>query len=118
VDWFGLPALEILENLSPRVLLIPLHGHSPGHCGVAIEQGDGWLLHCGDATWPFFRSGHPDQPYGDPPQWLVRWLLGAHTPKLRALHASHGDRVEMICSHDPVSFSIHTGQAFAPARAG
>ncbi len=29
--------------------MVPLPGHTRGHCGVAVETSDGWLLHCGDA---------------------------------------------------------------------
>ena len=28
---------------------MPLFGHTLGHCGVAIQQGERWLLHVGDA---------------------------------------------------------------------
>ncbi len=34
---------------TPRSLLIPLVGHSRGHSGIAVRDGDGWILHCGDA---------------------------------------------------------------------
>jgi glyoxylase-like metal-dependent hydrolase (beta-lactamase superfamily II) len=47
--WFGLNCVRVLEEPSYNVLLIPLVGHSRGHCGVAIDTGDGWLLHGGDA---------------------------------------------------------------------
>ncbi|MBG0816702.1 MBL fold metallo-hydrolase [Planomonospora sp. ID82291] len=33
------------------VALVPLAGHSRGHSGVAVDTGDGWLLHAGDAYW-------------------------------------------------------------------
>ena len=31
------------------IVLLPLHGHTPGHAGVAISAENGWHLHCGDA---------------------------------------------------------------------
>ena len=106
-SWYGFEAIELLPGIKPRILLLPLPGHSPGHCGVAIELDHGWLLHCGDATYPFYRMDDPRQPFGDPPGWLVRWLLGPHTPKLKALHEQWGDEIELICGHDPASFAIH-----------
>lgn len=107
VDWFGFEAIDILPGLKPRIMLLPLPGHSPGHCAVAIELDNGWLLHCGDATYPFYRMDDPRQPYGEPPSWLVRWLLGPHTPRLRELYEQHNDKISFICGHDPASFAKH-----------
>jgi glyoxylase-like metal-dependent hydrolase (beta-lactamase superfamily II) len=102
--WFDFNAIEVLPGLTPRILLLPMPGHSQGHCGVAVELDDGWLLHCGDATYPFYHMDDPRQPYGEPPTWLVRWLLGPFTPKLKTLAQEHGDEVTLLCGHDPVSY--------------
>ncbi|MBI9046719.1 MAG: MBL fold metallo-hydrolase [Anaerolineaceae bacterium] len=104
--WFGFDAIPLRVNLLPRILLIPLPGHSPGHCGVAVERDSGWLLHCGDSTYPFYHDGHPDQPINSPPDWLVRWLLGPWTPRLKELYTAHGHEIKFITSHDPVSFKL------------
>jgi glyoxylase-like metal-dependent hydrolase (beta-lactamase superfamily II) len=101
--WYGFESIQVVADLSPKVLLIPLPGHTPGHCAVALETPNGWLLHCGDATYPFFHEKQLFNP--PPPNWLVRWLLGPHTPRLQALLSDHGDKVQMICSHDPVGFA-------------
>jgi glyoxylase-like metal-dependent hydrolase (beta-lactamase superfamily II) len=106
--WFDFDSIPIADGLSPRVLLIPLPGHTRGHCGVAVETAEGWLLHCGDAAYPFY---HKDPPAGfltDPPGWLVRWLLGPHVPRLRALVREHGDEVRLITSHDAYGFDLQT----------
>jgi glyoxylase-like metal-dependent hydrolase (beta-lactamase superfamily II) len=47
--WFGFEAVRGLEGLPPELLLIPLFGHTLGHCGVAVQTSGGWLLHAGDA---------------------------------------------------------------------
>jgi glyoxylase-like metal-dependent hydrolase (beta-lactamase superfamily II) len=47
--WFGFASVRALPGARDDVLLIPLPGHSRGHCGVAVKTGEGWLLHCGDA---------------------------------------------------------------------
>ncbi len=31
--------------------MVPLLGHSAGHCGIAIKQQNQWLLFCGDAYY-------------------------------------------------------------------
>jgi glyoxylase-like metal-dependent hydrolase (beta-lactamase superfamily II) len=108
-EWYGFQGIEIIPGLSPGVILLPLPGHSRGHCGVAVETEYGWLLHCGDATYPFYHRDHPDQPFRDPPGWLVSRFLGPHTPRLKALFEAHRDEVWMVSSHDLVSFQINTG---------
>jgi glyoxylase-like metal-dependent hydrolase (beta-lactamase superfamily II) len=49
--WFGLEARPVELGFSSEVLLIPLFGHTLGHCGVAVQQGSRWLLHAGDAYY-------------------------------------------------------------------
>jgi glyoxylase-like metal-dependent hydrolase (beta-lactamase superfamily II) len=46
--WFGFSRVRALPG-SPEVLLVPLLGHTRGHCGVAVRTEGGWLLHAGDA---------------------------------------------------------------------
>lgn len=47
--WLGFDAVRPIPGLDPEILLVPLPGHSRGHCGVAIKDGPGWLFHAGDA---------------------------------------------------------------------
>lgn len=58
----GLAAVRAI--VEPEVLLVPLHGHSRGHAGVAVRQGEGWLMHCGDA---YFSSQELEEPARCPP---------------------------------------------------
>ncbi len=106
--WFGFESLCVLPGVQPEIRYLPLPGHSRGHCAVAIRTANGWLLHCGDATYPFYHSEVDSM---RPPAWLVRWLLGPHTPRLRALHEQQGDQVTLITSHDLPSFKRHRGQS-------
>ena len=48
-DWFGFKAVRAMPGTQDDMLLVPLPGHSRGHCGVAMRTASGWLLHCGDA---------------------------------------------------------------------
>ena len=45
----GFEAVRAIPGLDPEILIVPLPGHSRGHSAVAVRDGDGWLLHCGDA---------------------------------------------------------------------
>jgi glyoxylase-like metal-dependent hydrolase (beta-lactamase superfamily II) len=117
MDWFGYGSIRVQEGLVPDVRLIPLPGHSRGHCGVAIETATGWLLHCGDATYPFYQENEPAPPIKplpsyvmSPPKWLERSLVGEHTPGLRDLVEKHGDEIQFVCSNDSISYSIQRKQ--------
>jgi glyoxylase-like metal-dependent hydrolase (beta-lactamase superfamily II) len=101
--WFGLDCMQVIKGISFKVLLIPLTGHSRGHCGVAVETPDGWLLHCGDA-YMSHSEVDPDHPHSPLPGWMARRLL-PHVPRLRALVHDHGDEIQLFCAHDPFEFS-------------
>lgn len=105
-EWHGFESVRILPGLDPELLLIPLIGHSRGHTAVAIKDGDGWLLHCGDA---YFNHGEVETPPSCPPmlgffQNLVasdNATRKSNRERLRELAATHGDEVTLLCSHDP-----------------
>jgi glyoxylase-like metal-dependent hydrolase (beta-lactamase superfamily II) len=92
--WYGFPHVEIVAGMAPRILLVGLAGHTRGHCGVAVETEDGWLLHAGDAV-PF---GGPEK---ETPEWINRLGIGPHTPRLRALAAEH-EELEIVGAHVPL----------------
>jgi glyoxylase-like metal-dependent hydrolase (beta-lactamase superfamily II) len=46
-NWLGLEGARQLDDL-PDLALIPLRGHSAGHCGVIVRTEDGWALHAAD----------------------------------------------------------------------
>ncbi|MGC9357752.1 MAG: hypothetical protein ACP5GX_07795, partial [Anaerolineae bacterium] len=103
--WFGFDAIEVMPGLTPRVFLVPLTGHTRGHCGVAVETGDGWLLHYGDGGYPFYNAGKTYRLFSDPPLGLEGWFLGGNTPRLMQLYREHGDSVTLISSHDPADLA-------------
>jgi glyoxylase-like metal-dependent hydrolase (beta-lactamase superfamily II) len=45
--WNGLECIRPLQGIKTDVALVPLMGHTPGHCGILI-QGDQTILHAGD----------------------------------------------------------------------
>src|SRR5271155_1799129 len=48
-SWCGFSAVRAIPGTNDEVLLVPLPGHTRGHCGVAVRRSEDWLLHCGDA---------------------------------------------------------------------
>lgn len=104
--WHGFPAVRDLDELPPEVLMIPLFGHSLGHSGIAIDTGNGWLLHCGDA---YFHRGEVDRTAPRCPALLRGFQLAvaaddaarrANQARLRELFATPTAEVTMFCAHD------------------
>jgi glyoxylase-like metal-dependent hydrolase (beta-lactamase superfamily II) len=110
--WFGFDAIT-LSGLDDDFLLIPLAGHTAGHCGVAVRDGDRWLLHAGDA---YYHSGEvsPADPWSIP-LWetleeiteIDRPLRIANQARLRELCRNHGTTVDVFSAHDPWAFEQH-----------
>lgn len=107
--WHGFDAVRALPGCDDEVLLVPLHGHTRGHCGVAVRDGSGWLLHCGDA---YFHHGEMQDPPHCPPglrlfQNLVqvnRAARLANQQRLRALANDAAVDVRLFSAHDPAEF--------------
>ena len=105
-DWFGFAAVRELKGLPPDILLVPLPGHSAGHCGVAVRDGGRWLLHAGDAYFDRAEM-HPQHPRCPRALGALQWLMqtdGAARrqtqQRLRELAARERDEVTIFCSHD------------------
>jgi glyoxylase-like metal-dependent hydrolase (beta-lactamase superfamily II) len=104
-DWFGFKSIRLLPDLDAEIALIPLPGHSAGHCGVAVNTQDGWLLHAGDS---FFFHGEIETPRRCPPGLRFFQALNQrdgearsrNQERLRELQRDHGDEVTLFCSHD------------------
>lgn len=105
--WLGFEAIRVLPGVDPEILLIPLVGHSRGHTGIAVRDGDGWILHCGDA---YFHRGQIETPPSCPPGLRLfqsaiadgRSSRARNEQRLRELARDHGDEVRLFCAHDPV----------------
>jgi glyoxylase-like metal-dependent hydrolase (beta-lactamase superfamily II) len=91
--WFDFAAIRL--PFTPEMWLVPLFGHTRGHCGVAIHTGTGWLFHVGDAA-PMEETQHL-------PAWLIRLVLGPHAPRLRTFAARH-PQVQMTMGHMALDF--------------
>lgn len=106
--WFGLDCVQVLDGSEYEVRLVPLVGHSRGHCGVAVRVIDRWLLHCGDA---YVREMQVDldEPRSPFPGWVrsIAQQLFPEEPleQLRALRRAHGSEIEMFCSHDTAVYA-------------
>lgn len=109
-SWFGMNNAQPIKGLSEDILLVPMIGHTRGHCGVAVRGEEGWLLHCGDAY--FYRGQlqlHPEMPLGirlfEQIVQTDRRKRIENLKRLRTLQQSHGHEIQIFCAHDPIEFS-------------
>ncbi|NOY92256.1 MAG: MBL fold metallo-hydrolase [Deltaproteobacteria bacterium] len=106
-DFHGFAVARELDGLPPEIVLVSLPGHSRGHAGIAIDEGDQTLLHCGDAYFHHAEmslADHPQRPWG----LGVFQRAVAHDDALRrdtqarlreALHAA-GPKLRTTSAHD------------------
>lgn len=104
--WFGFYCVRELVGVPADILLVPLAGHTFGHCGVAVRGPKGWLLHAGDAY--FFRGEMDlDEYYCTPMLRLYQRAVAAtnrtrlaNLERLRELKRHHGRDIRLFCAHD------------------
>lgn len=121
--WFGFASVRAIGDLPPELLMLPLHGHTRGHAGVAVETPEGWLLHAGDA---YFFEGETDPvaPRCTPGLDVFQRLVAiddvarrANQERLRALRRAHGDEVRIFSAHDPAELAAFPSPAPAELAA-
>jgi len=105
--WFGLEARRLRLPFASAVFLIPLFGHTEGHCGVAIETDEGWILQAGDAIFleaELLTNDHP----------VSALSAGAATDNkrrlrsldvLRRLHREQ-PHIRILTYHDPTGWKL------------
>lgn len=114
--WLGLERVRPLEGVPDDIVMVPLVGHTFGHCGVAIRRERDWLLAAGDAYF-FHAEMDPYAPRCTPGLRAYQWLMEkdraarlASQRRLRALRRTRAD-VEIVCSHDVLEFERLSGRS-------
>ncbi|XGC79824.1 MBL fold metallo-hydrolase [Bdellovibrio bacteriovorus] len=115
--WFGFSKVQALQGVSEDIALIPLIGHSLGHCGVAVFNGERWLLDAGDAYF-YHDEMRFDNPYCTPGLKSYQLMMDKdHTARvwnqdrLRQCAQDHFMDVKVFCSHDTVEFEMLAGHS-------
>lgn len=109
-NWFDFKCVRDLKGLPPEILMVPLAGHTLGHCGVAIDTGQQWLLHAGDAY--FHHREIETENYCCPLglRLFQRLMEEDHDlrimnqARLRSLKKNYGGKIKIFSSHDAVEF--------------
>ncbi len=107
-DWFGFDCVRQLKGLPPELLLVPVRGHTRGHTAVAVQEPEGWLLHCGDAYFHHDEMG--EDPRCPPGVRLFQRVVQVdgrrlrNQARLRELAHAKPDDVRLFSAHDAVEF--------------
>jgi glyoxylase-like metal-dependent hydrolase (beta-lactamase superfamily II) len=93
---------------------LPLRrGHTLGHCGVAVRDGDRWLLHAGDAYF------HHAELRGERAPFLLEGFQRAVAMdgglrlenRARLVELARQGAVEIFCAHDPSELAAAQARA-------
>ncbi len=110
--WFGAEARPLPALAGAEAFSIPLFGHTLGHCGAAVRNGDRWLLHVGDAYYLRVELTTDDHPVSA----LAAMRADDDAKRreslalLRRIARDHAAEVEL--------FGYHDFTEFPPASAG
>ncbi len=104
--WFGLPARKVDLDFETEIYLIPLFGHTLGHCGVTFKKNEKWIFYVGDAY--YLRDEISD--LNHPVDELARIravddeMRKESLEKIREIVKKHGNEIEYFGYHDPTEF--------------
>ena len=100
--WFGLEARPVSTSLGLEILLLPLFGHTVGHCGVALRAEGRWMLHVGDAYYLRVELETDDHPVSAVAALRAETDRARRSSlsKLRRLDRDHGEEVTLFGYHD------------------
>lgn len=110
-DWYGFERVRPLPGVAPELLIVPVQGHTRGHSVVAVDDGAGWLVHCGDAYFDRRSISAPDEvPKGirrlEKALAIDDGLRAKNLERLRGLQAAGGQGMRLFCAHDPVQMDV------------
>lgn len=104
--WCGTEARPLPVLAGTEAFLVPLFGHTSGHCGVAVPDGDRWLLHVGDAYYLRVELETDDHPVSALATMRADDDVArrASLEVLRRLAREHSFEIAMFGYHDFTEF--------------
>ncbi len=101
-SWFGFEARQVEINTEAEIFLIPLFGHTSGHCGVAINMNDKWLFYVADAYYLKAELTEDKHPVSE----LARLRADNNELRIETLSkirkfVSENPDIEIFSYHDP-----------------
>ncbi|WP_062993397.1 MBL fold metallo-hydrolase [Nocardia anaemiae] len=104
--WYGFAAAKELTEITPGLVMISLPGHTRGHAAIAVDTGEQWIFHAGDA---FYHHGQIDGT-GHVPRALtiMERFVASDMPRVYANHerlaqlwTTHAHELLLVNAHDP-----------------
>ena len=115
--WNGFASVRDVAGFDDALLMVPLPGHTLGHAGVAIRQGDRWLLHAGDAYF-HHREMDAERPWCTPGLRAYQTMMEqdrdarlVNQQRLRALRQTQGHALDVFSAHDIPEFERLSGRS-------
>ncbi|EUA89226.1 metallo-beta-lactamase superfamily protein [Mycobacterium ulcerans str. Harvey] len=107
----GFAAAKTLDAIADGVVLVPMPGHTRGHAAVAVDAGDRWILHCGDAFYHVGTlDGQSKVPFVLRSQEELfsfdRRQLRDNQARLAELQRRQDPGLLIICAHDPSLYAV------------
>lgn len=107
--WRGLSVTRPLPESREKIFLLPLPGHTNGHCAVVAECGGQWLAHAGDGYFGHMEV-HGELRYCSPVMKIFQQInqcdRNMRLDGQELLHKlSRQPDVKVFCSHDPSEFA-------------
>ncbi len=107
--WFGLEARKVVTNINVETYLVPLFGHTLGHCGVALKIEEKWLFYIADAYYLKIELTDDNHPVNQ----LAKMRAEDNNLRLKTLDeiknivATHPE-IEVFGYHDIEEFDYYT----------
>lgn len=107
-EWFGLSARKL--NLNFEAYLIPLFGHTLGHCGVAFKTDTNWTFYIGDAYYLREELNNLNHPVDQLAtiRAMDNDMRKESLDRIRQLINEFGSEIEYFGYHDPTEFERTT----------
>lgn len=110
-DWFGFEARKVNTSTETEIFLIPLFGHTLGHCGVAVKLPTNWLFYVADAYYMRVELNDSSHPVNELAQLKAddNNLRLIALNKIRNLISEHPE-IEVFGYHDIAEFNHYKNQ--------
>jgi glyoxylase-like metal-dependent hydrolase (beta-lactamase superfamily II) len=107
LNWFGFEARKITISIEIDIYLIPLFGHTLGHCGVALKNNGRWLFYVADAYYMKVELTDSNHPVNELAKMRAdnNNLRIASVDKIRKLMKEHPE-IEVFSYHDIEEFTF------------
>jgi len=107
-NWFGFEARKISVDIETEIFLVPLFGHTWGHCGVAINVNSNWIFYIGDAYYMRVELDNSNHPVNELAKMRAdndNWRTST-VEKIRKLICDHPE-IEVFSYHDIEEFRFY-----------